>query len=312
MSTVNRRWGLAVSAALLAFGLGVPAPEAQAQRVGAFGTVVGQGGNQGIRPYFQVAPGLTIQQAAYNIRTMGAAYSMFPPWAAGFAPPVALGYAPGPFTASNPGVPLPGTARAIANSAALNPGLTTYFPNPYPFSPYLAGGGWGSGTGYGSPSLTTAGGYYAPYSPYGDWGPYGQDQMTGSPEYGDSTFRTVGNGYGGYGRLERHDDAHPHTRSLLGTSLTEADGALSWPVGLTALPDSKADELRKQIQAAVDLTASKREKGQAGRAALRNVIPAVRQLHAMLYDRKGEITEQSYLESERFLRQLSKAVRELE
>jgi hypothetical protein len=302
-----------VCAALLVIGPGVHDAKVQAQRVGGFGTVVGQGGNQGFRPYFQVAPGLTLQQAAFNIRTMGAAYAAFPPWAAGFSPPYALGYAPGPFTVNNPGIPLPGTARAIANSAALNPGLSTYFNNPYPYTPYLvAGNGLPYAPGYGMPSLSTAPGYSWPPSPYADLATAGASQMTTTPQGGEYDFRTISGGYQGVGRLERHDDTGRLTRNLLGSSLTDADGALSWPVGLTALPTARAEELRKQIQAAVDLAATRRERGGAPRAALRNVLPAVKQLHALLYDKKGELTEQSYQESEQFLRKLSKAVRDLE
>jgi hypothetical protein len=185
MLTLSKRLGPATLAGLLALGLVGPDSTAQAQRVSAFGTVVGQGGNQGIRPYFQVAPGLTLQQAAYNIRTMGSAYSAFPPWAAGFASPYALGYNPGPFTQTNPGIPQPGTAAAIANSAALNPGLTTYFP------------GYGGGIGYNTPigggaSLTTGG---LP----GGGGGYGS--------YGSSGYDPYGGGYGGYGYPSYGDTA---------------------------------------------------------------------------------------------------------
>src|SRR4051812_8269967 len=54
----------------------------------------------GFAPFFQVAPGLNIQQAAFNVSLMGRAYQNFPPYAMGFAPPYAMGYSP----FGNPGV----------------------------------------------------------------------------------------------------------------------------------------------------------------------------------------------------------------
>src|SRR5581483_12490276 len=62
----------------------------------------------GFAPFFQVAPGLNIQQAAFNTALMGRAYQQFPPYAMGFAPPYAMGYSP----FGNPGVGAPGSSAA--------------------------------------------------------------------------------------------------------------------------------------------------------------------------------------------------------
>lgn len=39
-----------------------------------------------VNPYYRVAPGLPLNQAAYNIRTLGRAYSNVPPWLYGYNP----------------------------------------------------------------------------------------------------------------------------------------------------------------------------------------------------------------------------------
>lgn len=49
-----------------------------------------------INPNFQVAPGLTISQQAFNIRTLGRAYQTVPPWVYGYNPypPIYTNYGP--------------------------------------------------------------------------------------------------------------------------------------------------------------------------------------------------------------------------
>ena len=115
--TGRARVGLTLMTGMLAFGMS--APEAHAQRVQTAGVPV-NGGSPGLFPYYRVAPGLNLQQAAYNTALLGRAYARFPPWAMGYAPPYALGYSP----LGNPGVEAPGTSQAMANSALFNPGLT--------------------------------------------------------------------------------------------------------------------------------------------------------------------------------------------
>lgn len=39
-----------------------------------------------VNPYWRVAPGLPLNQAAYNIRVLGNAYSQVPPWMYGYNP----------------------------------------------------------------------------------------------------------------------------------------------------------------------------------------------------------------------------------
>jgi len=121
--TLGRRIGLAAAVGLLAFGLCVP------EALGQFGTRFSTS-NPGFFPFYQVAPGLTLQQAALNVRTFGRAYSRFPPWAAGFAPNYALGYGTGFPQAA------PGATQALMNSAALNGRLTRLHTRGYA-NPYL-------------------------------------------------------------------------------------------------------------------------------------------------------------------------------
>ncbi|HEV3263239.1 MAG TPA: hypothetical protein VG013_40765 [Gemmataceae bacterium] len=168
-------WRARIDVALVMglLALGMFAPEALAQRVQTAGTRISSG-SPGFFPYYQVAPGLNINQAAYNTALMGQAYGQFPRWAAGFASPYALGYSP----FGNPGVAPPGTNQAIANSALLNPGLAYLatgsgggYGNPYLGSGSAMstgyGGGYGAGSaGYSSSPYSSSGGYSDPTSGY--------------------------------------------------------------------------------------------------------------------------------------------------
>jgi hypothetical protein len=143
--------------------------------------------------------------------------------------------------------------------------------------------------------------------------PYGQSLMTTAAPGELSGYGTDSGGYPGWGRLEQQQqpgDRYLKT-ALGGSGVLDGDGALKWPVALTALPDAEAARLRKDIQAALESAAARRERGQSATAALRGVAPAVKQLTAMLYAKKGEITDESYQESLRFLRKLNEAARDL-
>jgi len=52
-----------------------------------------------VNPYYRVAPGLSLNQAAFNIRVMGRAYSNVPPWLYGYNP------YPNPIVVAPPYVP---------------------------------------------------------------------------------------------------------------------------------------------------------------------------------------------------------------
>src|SRR5579884_904389 len=169
MNTLRTHGGLAVLASLLALGLAIS--PAQAQRVQSAGTRISPA-TQGLFPFMQVAPGLNLQQAAYNTMLMGRAYSNFPPYAFGFAPPYSFGYSPGSFG----GLPTPGFSAGLAISNQGNPfstggggvGISPLF-NPYGYggggtATMTAGGGYGGG-GYG--------GYPSDYPVYSYADPYG-------------------------------------------------------------------------------------------------------------------------------------------
>ena len=174
MGRCGARMGVALMTGLPALVMGMPA--AHAQRVQTAGVPI-SGASAGMFPYYRVAPGLNLQQAAYNTIVSGAAYAQFPPYALGYAPPYALGYSP----FGNPGVAAPGTAQAIANSAALNPNLAYLAISPAayanPYSPL--GNSYGAGSSYfgsgGAGSVPAYDGGYGqgsgysgnPYSSYG-------------------------------------------------------------------------------------------------------------------------------------------------
>jgi hypothetical protein len=174
MATGTKWIGVAAAGVLL-LGLAVPRAEAQST-FARFGNVL-QGQNaiylryssllkQGINPYYQIAPGLSLQQASYNTRVMGRAYQSVPPYALGFNP-----YPP----------PVYG-------------GVVNY--SPYS-SPYLSGG---YGGGYGG------GGYANPYAnPYANqfsnlytgYGPGTSAMSTGyAPSPSGYDMYSTGGGYG--------------------------------------------------------------------------------------------------------------------
>lgn len=98
----------------------------------------------GIQPYYQVTPGLNLQQAAYNTVVMGSALRAVPPYAVGYAPGYALGYNPGtqpsyygpnfvnPYL-YNPYNPYVNPGLNPAMTAGFNP-----YGSPYALDPYAA------------------------------------------------------------------------------------------------------------------------------------------------------------------------------
>src|SRR5436305_61302 len=117
MSSTTGRWTTTVAAALV---LAVTAADAAAQRPAVRGGIPGRPPaapaiNFYPRSYFQqfppfytlpspalpvnpnywVAPGLTLNQYAYNLSVLGQALNSFPPWAFGYNPyPVVANYGP--------------------------------------------------------------------------------------------------------------------------------------------------------------------------------------------------------------------------
>jgi hypothetical protein len=109
-------------------------------------------------PYFQVRPGLTLQQYAYNVATVRAAFGLPTmgnnPYVAGFNPYVGAAYNPGIGAAYNPYAslysnPYMSTATLSTNpygtgspgsdgSSGYNPYYPSYYENPY--GSYLRGG----------------------------------------------------------------------------------------------------------------------------------------------------------------------------
>jgi len=99
----------------------------------------------------QIAPGLSLQQAAYNTAVLGSAYQNVPPYAMGYNP-----YAGGPMLAS----PLMSSPYALSTAGGYNPALGAgSLGSSSPYS--LSTGGLGSGysPSYGQQSY----GYQDPY-----------------------------------------------------------------------------------------------------------------------------------------------------
>jgi hypothetical protein len=87
-------------------------------------------------PNYFVAPGLTLNQAAYNIRVLGSAYQSVPPYALGYNPYVRSAYY-GPGYSSYPSYSMPYSY----GYSSYNPYWTPYY-NPYNYYyPYSYGYG---------------------------------------------------------------------------------------------------------------------------------------------------------------------------
>src|SRR5262245_47751953 len=78
MSKSLRRFGIVAAAALLLVGATSTASYAQVRVLTNSQSIV--------NPYYRIAPGLPLNQAAYNISVMGRAYSRVPPWVFGYNP----------------------------------------------------------------------------------------------------------------------------------------------------------------------------------------------------------------------------------
>jgi hypothetical protein len=156
----HRQWiGRSAAAGLALVAVALPQAQAQFQRFYMSAPVMA--GRPGINPNWLVGPGLTLQQAAYNIRVTGRALSAIPPYFLGYNP-YTTGYYP------------------------YSAGYTSPLASPY-------GGGYGSPYGgYGTPyaSLYTSAG-----AGYGGYGGYGGGA---SPAYMTS-YGASGYGSGGYG-----------------------------------------------------------------------------------------------------------------
>jgi hypothetical protein len=117
---------------------------------------------QPVNPNFQIAPGLRINQAAFNTAVMGRALSQIPPYAFGFNPYTSPVLNTTPFA---PGVgfpsPMLSTFGGMAGLAA-SPSTASLTTNPYGMNSTLSTGG----AGYGG-------------SPYGGYGGYGEDPTAG-------------------------------------------------------------------------------------------------------------------------------------
>jgi hypothetical protein len=123
MSASLRRFVVLAAAALLVTGALTVAGQAAPPRFGFRGAVVLPNSAGLVNPNYQIYPGLSINQYAYNVSVLGRAYSRVPPYAYGYNP-----YPP-----------------AIVNYGPVYPAYT-----PYGYNPYAAGyGTYNPYAGYG-------------------------------------------------------------------------------------------------------------------------------------------------------------------
>jgi hypothetical protein len=211
-----------------------------------------------------------------------------------------------------------------------------YLPGPYH---YLTFGGNGAHVVYHTyparvyyghyhgatlPSATRHGGawaYYGAYSPY--------------PAYHGNPYRhySGGYGYGGYGDGDGSSGYSPYYQSsysgystaakeparngetnesatvLTASGVPTEDGRPAWPLGLRILPGEKAQTLRGQIDALLQVAATQAAQGGSNTAVADELASATDQLRKLLVrhrQEQGGLAEHTYAEAERFLNNVAR------
>jgi hypothetical protein len=127
MSASLRRFAIAGAAALLVTGVLAATTQAAPPRFHGRGAVVLPNSAGFVNPNYQIYPGLSVNQYAYNVATLGRAYSNVPPWVYGYNPyPSVVNYGPVYRSYYNP------YATSYYNPYLY--GYGTY--NPYYYNPY--------------------------------------------------------------------------------------------------------------------------------------------------------------------------------
>jgi hypothetical protein len=80
------RYAVMAGAVVLVVGALATPAQAQNRNFAATGTRVLPNSQSLVNPYYRVAPGLSLNQYAYNVRTIGRAYASVPPWVYGYNP----------------------------------------------------------------------------------------------------------------------------------------------------------------------------------------------------------------------------------
>jgi plastocyanin len=174
--------------------------------------------------------------------------------------------------------------------------------------------------GLGNPAMI------APYSPFGSMGygaampgyPYGP--AAGGMGYGGMGYRGMGQGSAGAGG---NDVGQYGTESQVGreektvsqvlaaSGVPNKNGRLRWPRGLRVLPGRRADELRKQIDALVEMEAVQSVGGPVNASLDEELATAVSELKKLLlrdHDERFSLpTLHAYDEAEEFLGKLKHA-----
>jgi hypothetical protein len=221
-------------------------------------------------PNFFVAPGLTLNQAAFNIRVLGSAYRSVPPYALGYNPYI-----------------------HSVNYGTMSPYMMPYssYGSPMYSMPYS----YGMSSGYGA--MSYGGGYGG--GSYG--GGYGAAPMAnydasssgaGSSPYALRTSAGYGQGQGAGGPL---------------AGLLNDEGKLDWPLALRILPPGpQVSQLRQQIDARAGELQREAATGQTNPGLARELSHDVDTLRSLLADRAESlpVSQQALTEARRFLHKL--------
>lgn len=308
-------------------------------------------GVQAQNPYFQVRPGLTIGQYAYNLATVGQALQNVPPYAYGFNPyvspfnnPYANPYMNSAYSPVNP-------YASLYNNMYSNPYYYPYNPDPYGFN--------------GASSMLQAHGQlmlnqqqaYVLREQARQARIQTQRQMfdemryearnTPTPEEQRQQFRTM--------QLERARNNPPLTEIYSGKALNDLiadiraqlaktdsaslrtyqlslqpedlkhinlssgagniallknDGALNWPVALTA-PEFKTERERIN-QLAKDAVQNAGFNGKVDGGIIRDLVADAAQMQKQLRSEVNDLPLSMYLEAKMFLDNLEDAIRALQ
>jgi hypothetical protein len=96
--------------------------------------------------------------------------------------------------------------------------------------------------------------------------------------------------------------------------LTNAEGKLAWPLGLTVLPPAaETDPLRNKISNEVFATLDRAEDGKASRTSVQQVTRDINHLEALLNERASDVplTDQAVADARRFLHSLKDRITRL-
>jgi hypothetical protein len=165
--------------------------------------------------------------------------------------------------------------------------------------------------GFGVPAYAQAGGSYGStgYGGYGGYGGYvapGGDGMMGMPQGGAPGVQVAG--------FEENREPQGVGSVLSAAGVPNEEGHVSWPIGLRALPDSRAKELRQRVDALLQEEGEQAAGGAVNARLYLDLSDALDGLRKALRrdrDERFSLPNNTYEASEDFLARLDRAAKQL-